>query len=301
MKTLFLSIIIALSPQKSDRVESTVTPFEFKMGEPVEWSFQVSTHDSSQVIWPDFKDTTSVGWHIITEGAIDTSLEGNQRLLSQTVVITRFDTTMQELLGVPFEIDGDTVYSEAHILSLIPTVLSGDDYHGLKPIEEAPFNWGRFFFWFSLFSGVGISGLLIYYHLLKKNTISTESEDYHPMLSPWEKAFRRLEKLEMSLSPQMNQKVFYGTLTRIFKEYMEEVTHYPAAESTSSELMIYLSKVKITVDLYNRLEKMLQEADWVKFAKGQLEEGSHSSHIKTIREFIQSVRPQPKEIEEHVS
>lgn len=304
MKGWLLSILTvgsALSPQKSDRVNSSVSPFEFKMGEPVEWVLSVSTEPESTVLWPAVSDTTSKGWAVVSVGSVDTTLENGLRMLTQKLVVTRFDTVMEELKGLPFVIDGDTVYSEAHLLSLIPTELSSEDYHGLKPIEEAPFNWGTFIFWASIGCAIIIGGLLIYYHFFSRSAKEkSELEEFSSTLSPWEKAFRRLEKLEMKRTPTMVQKPFYGYLTAILKEYMEEVTEYPAVESTSSELMGYLSKMRITVDLYNRLEKLLNEADSVKFAKGELPFESHEIHIQTVRIFVQSVRPEPK-IEEHVS
>ncbi len=309
MRTLWFVIAMGISllgeaaviPQVSDQVLSTVEPFEFKMGEPVTWEFKIVTSPNAQVIWPVLKDTTSKGWKVISVGAIDTSFENDVRSLTQKITVTRFDTVMEELKGLPFVIEGDTVHSAAHLLSLIPTELTGEDYHGLKPIEDAPFNWGNFFFWFSIVSAIGIGGLLAYYHLFAKPAKEEAEQIIQSHLSAWERAFRRLEKLEMKRSPNMVQKPFYAVLTSILKEYMEEVTEYPAVESTSAELMAFLSKMRITVELYNRVEELLRDADSVKFAKGELAFEEHEKHIQTVRQFIQFVRPEPVIEEAHVS
>jgi hypothetical protein len=62
-----------------------------------------------------------------------------------------------------------------------------------------------------------------------------------------------------------------------------------------------LSKMRITVELYNRVEELLRDADNVKFAKGELAFEEHEKHIQTVRQFIQFVRPEPVIEEAHVS
>jgi hypothetical protein len=94
--------------------------------------------------------------------------------------------------------------------------------------------------------------------------------------TPIEKATGLLQQLEQKhLIEKGEIKSYYSELTDIARIYIEEAIHIPAMESTTSELIdalrIAASKQKLSLapETVENLEKVLRQADLVKFAKSK--------------------------------
>jgi len=105
-------------------------------------------------------------------------------------------------------------------------------------------------------------------------------------------------------------KSYYSELTNIARNYIEEEIEIPAMESTTSELIAGLRKVanqkklKLSKETLENLEKVLMQADLVKFAKVkpldfEIEEDKKriSSSIVTIHKAIPTIVEQNDELE----
>ena len=70
-------------------------------------------------------------------------------------------------------------------------------------------------------------------------------------------------------------KEYYSELTDIARNYIEEAIHIPAMESTTSELIQAIrtastkKKMTLTPETVENLERVLRQADLVKFAKSK--------------------------------
>ncbi|WP_321539627.1 hypothetical protein [Flavobacterium piscinae] len=100
-------------------------------------------------------------------------------------------------------------------------------------------------------------------------------------------------------------KEYYSELTDIARTYIEEAIEIPAMESTTDELIaafkiaVVKKKLSLTDETIKNLEKVLKQADLVKFAKSKpLEFEIADDKIKiekTIYKIHQSI---PEEVEE---
>ena len=148
-------------------------------------------------------------------------------------------------------------------------------------------------------------GYLIYYLIQKNKKPKVEEIVY---ASPIEKATAHLKTLEKkSLVERGEVKAYYSELTDIVRTYIEEAIEIPAMESTTDELIaafkiaIVKKKLALNDETIKNLERVLKQADLVKFAKSkplEFEIVEDKSKIeKTIYKIHQSI---PEVVEEEL-
>ncbi len=111
--------------------------------------------------------------------------------------------------------------------------------------------------------------------------------------TPIEKATSLLNNLEKKELWQKGEiKEYYSELTDIARNYIEEAIEIPAMESTTSELIAGLKaasvkkKMTVTPETIENLERVLKQADLVKFAKSKPVEYEITSDKEKIQKAI---------------
>jgi hypothetical protein len=114
---------------------------------------------------------------------------------------------------------------------------------------------------------------LIYWVIKKRQQKKLQEEIYK---TPIEKATSLLDTLEKKELWQKGEvKAYYSELTDIARNYIEEAIEIPAMESTTSELIQGLraasvkKKMTLSQEIIENLERVLKQADLVKFAKSK--------------------------------
>ncbi|MGA9639423.1 hypothetical protein, partial [Flavobacterium sp.] len=113
----------------------------------------------------------------------------------------------------------------------------------------------------------------VYWYMKKYQKKKIEAEVYK---TPIERATILMNTLEEKGLWQKGEiKEYYSELTDIARNYIEEAIEIPAMESTTSELIAGLKaasikkKMKLTQETIENLERVLKQADLVKFAKSK--------------------------------
>lgn len=115
-----------------------------------------------------------------------------------------------------------------------------------------------------------------------------------------------LEKKELWQKGEV--KNYYSELTDIARNYIEEAIHIPAMESTTSELIAALrsatvkKKMSLTPETVENLERVLRQADLVKFAKSKpmdFEITEDRNKIEKVIVTLDKSIPQEVEIEDN--
>ncbi len=149
--------------------------------------------------------------------------------------------------------------------------------------------------WLWLLIGLGIIGLgvLIYLFLIKKKSNFKEQEIVY---TPIEKATIGLKNLEeKQLIEKGAVKDYYSELTDIARVYLEEAVKFPAMENTTDELVENLRKTAIrrklafSEDMIVALEKVLKQADLVKFAKSKPLEFEITNDRNTVENTLRTM------------
>ena len=235
---------------------------------------------------------------------IDTvpSTEGN--LLHQTLILTSFDSGQYLLPQIPVSfVKGEqrqTLNTNSLLLIVKPYPVSQDtvQLQPIKPIVAEPKTIEDYL---SVIIGIGVVALLGFlgYFFYKRKQNKAVPEPIVIKRPPFEVAMEKIESLRASKLWQQNKiKAYQSELTFILREYLEERFHIKALESTSDEIIEDLTRLdEIGEDWRTELNKILQTADLVKFAKAIPPIEVHAAGLDTLEAFVLETKPKPKPVE----
>lgn len=234
---------------------------------------------------------------ILTNGPLDTIFDKGDYLLRKELRITSFDSGYHWIPEIPvnYAIQGgkSDVVKTMRVPLEVRTFPIETDTVALQPIKdiiEEPINFMDILPY--LAGGVGMFGILLaiwWFFIRKKEEeeIVVEEVDMRPahVIS--------LEKLELLRRKKLWQsgqiKAFHTELTYIFREYLERRFEIRALESTSDEIILGLksqSKQPISSDWFNKIMRLLNIADLVKFAKAEPPIQTHEEMLDLTEQFI---------------
>ncbi len=231
------------------------------------------------------------------------SSEGN--LLHQTLILTSFDSGQYLIPQIPVSfLSGDqrqTVNTNTLLLIVNPYPVSQDTVQ-LQPIKGIIAEEKTIEDYLFVLIGIGIVALLGFlgYFFYKR---SQNQEELAPLVikrPPYEVAMEKIESLRASKLWQQNKiKAYQSELTFILREYLEDRFKIKALESTSDEIIEDLKKLdEVGEDWRDELNKILQTADLVKFAKAIPPVEVHAAGLDKLETFVVQTKPQPKPVEE---
>lgn len=130
-----------------------------------------------------------------------------------------------------------------------------------------------------------IAVLLGYFWRARQRKLLPEPVYIDPR-SPEEIANEELnELLSRNLLDSGKEKVFYGELSRILRQFLERILGVSLMELTSYECLQQL-RSRLDVQTSKRVENVLTEGDMVKFAKTALNSDEHETNVRRVREVI---------------
>lgn len=246
------------------------------IGDQVEYKIGITIPQKAIVKWPLILDTITSNIEVIDRNAIDTILENHVMSLSQTILVTSFDSGYFEIpivnFGIVFEND-TTIYSTSTgALFLQVYVPEVDTAQAFKPIISPfsePYTLKEILPWVIGFLAVIIVvSLLVYYISKRRKNKPIFSSKVTPKLPPHVIALNELEELRLEKIWQSGKiKKYYTVLTNITREYLTNRYQLDALEMTSHEILNYLENKKINKNAMTKLSGVLYMADMVKFAK----------------------------------
>lgn len=81
---------------------------------------------------------------------------------------------------------------------------------------------------------------------------------------------------------------YYAALSWVVRECLENEYGFPALEQTTAEIARHLGKTPFPASLRPDVQHLLEQADWVKFAKAQLETKHHEQWLQTARRICRA-------------
>jgi len=268
-----LLLISSLSFAQTKQLEASVDTTKNKIGAQFTLTLKAKVNATSKVNFPNAKNFGRL--EVIESYPIDTVKEDSRYELIKKYGLTQFDSGKYVIPRIPVLIDNKPVFSDSikvEVFNIKVDTLKQKMFD-IKPIiqvEKPMGDWWKYLLGFVLLLGLGFLG----YFLWKKyKKVPEKSIVYN---SPIEKATSLLQLLENKhLLEKGEVKEYYSELTDIARDYIEEAIEIPAKESTTSELIVALraasnkKKMKLSKDTLEGLEKVLKQADLVKFAKSK--------------------------------
>ncbi len=269
---LFLCLGLNAFAQQN-RITTSIDTTRNKIGAQFNLTLKTTVDTSDLVVFPS--GTNFGNLEVIRSYVIDTIKKDNQYELIKKYGLTQFDSGKYAIPRLPVLINEKRFYSDSlkiEISNVKVDTLKQKMYE-IKAITkvDAPLgSWWKYVLGLLLIIGIGF---LVYYLIKKLQVKKLEKEIYK---TPIEKATSLLKNLETKQLWQKGEiKSYYSELTDIARIYIEEEIHIPAMESTTTELITALRKVanqkkmKLSKETLRDLEKVLQQADLVKFAKSK--------------------------------
>ena len=299
---LFFLISSSIFAQQN-QVETKIDKVKNKIGAQFNVTFKTTVDTNATVVFPKAKNFGSL--EVIRSYVVDTIKKGSQYELIKQYGLTQFDSGKYVIPKMPILINNKPFYSDTlqvHVSDVVVDTLKQKMFDIKSVIQETKSigNWWKYLLGFLIILGIGA---LIYYLLKRRQDKKLAQEGY---ASPIEKAIGLLKNLEKKQLWQKGEtKTYYSELTDIAREYIEEVIQIPAKESTTNELILGLKKaitnkkLKLTKESVANLEKVLKQADLVKFAKSQPLDFEIAEDQKRIEKSIISLHQSiPTETEE---
>lgn len=295
---LFFLISTSLFAQK---VTTSIDSTKKKIGAEFKLTLKTDVDTLSKVKFPNAKFFGPL--EVIQSYKIDTVKNGARYELIKKYGLTQFDSGKYTIPRIPVLINGKPSFSDSIKVEVndVKVDTLKQKMYDIKDIAKVESPLGSWWIYLLVLLVIGVIGYFVYKFIKKRQ--SQPKVEAIVYTSPIEKATSLLQQLEKKELWQKGEiKNYYSELTDIARNYIEEEIHIPAMESTTSELIEGLrkaakqQKLKLSNETVENLEKVLKQADLVKFAKVkpldfEIEEDKKriSSSIVTIHKSIPEI------------
>lgn len=303
MKLKLYILLLFTSSLFSQKVTTAIDSTKKKIGAEFKLTLKTEVDTNSKVVFPNRQFIGNL--EVIQSYKIDTIKKGSRHELIKKYGLTQFDSGNYFVGRLPVMINGKPYFSDSLNVEVKEVVVDTlkQKMYDIKDIapEKAQSDWWKYVLGVLLLALAGF-GLYRYFKNRPKKEKPVVVVEYK---SPIEKATSLLQQLEQKELWQKGEiKSYYSELTDIARTYIEEEIHIPAMESTTSELIEALrraskqKKLKLSNETVVHLEKVLKQADLVKFAKSKPLDFEIEEDKKRIANTIVTIHKSiPKEIE----
>ncbi|MEL1256007.1 hypothetical protein AAEO57_19610 [Flavobacterium sp. DGU38] len=270
---IFLFLLSSAVFAQSKQIETSIDTTKNKIGAEFKLTLKTVVSSKSKVVFPALKNIGAL--EVIQSYPIDTVKKDGTYELIKKYGLTQFDSGRYVIPPVKILIDKKPHLSEpvsVEVASIKVDTLQQKMYD-IKDISTVESGIGEWWIYLLIVILIIAIGAFVYWYMKKHQKKKIEEEVYK---TPIEKATSLLNVLEKKELWQKGEiKEYYSELTDIARNYIEEAIQIPAMESTTSELIQGLKtastkkKMSLTPETVENLERVLRQADLVKFAKSK--------------------------------
>ena len=297
MLNLLLAIVVSAS------IDSTT----LMIGDQTDLHLRVTHEATESVQMPAFGEQLQDGIEIVDKTIVDTlKLNDGRVQLNQYLTLTSFKDSLFSIDPIAVVSGEDTFWTEALALNVVQpfevdTTLAITD---IKDIEKAPIWWWGIIRWILLgllIAGLCVGGYYLWRWIESKRKPEEEQIDPELLRPADEVALEKLDEIKaQKIWKDGKVKEYQTELTDVVREYIGRRFDVHSTEKTSDETLQELKPILVKGDglqvtgdgkaLYDRLKKMLQMADLVKFAKWHTTPDENEQALSTAYEFVNSTR-----------
>lgn len=307
LNLLILMIGGALLPAQSNGanigVKATLDSAYIIMGRQTTLHVEITEPDNIEggyflpdTAWKDVEITR------IVEPGDTSSLGSGRRQILQDIIIQSFDSGLYTLPPVLYIAGGETIASNRPVLKVIPvpvdSMLTVHDYADVADIDRQFLDYfpdwvTDYGLWILLVIAAIAIGLYIYMKYMRHGRMPLAPAK--KPIPPYEMAIRQLNELkESNLCERGLEKEYYTRLTDILRTYMDKRFNINAMEMTSTQILHALQHNEATRIPRKYMTKVLEMADFVKFAKVRPMPDDNIQAFRSAMQFVEDTRPMPE-------
>ena len=279
-------------------VSATMDSTILLVGEQTRLTFTVAQMRDRQVCAPVFSDTIVSGLEIVERLPLDTQLADDGLLLvSQSYVLTSFDSALYFIDAQPFVDGADTLYSNPLSLKVvsIPVDTAQHAIADIKPVYAPPFDWPLF--WLIVLITLGVAalaviGFFVYRYVKRHAAPSAEVAEPQDLRPAHEIALERLDVIKAEKLWQQNRtKEYHTQLTDVVRDYIARRFSICAVEQTSAEILAGIQpELSGQKTVYADLKTLLTTSDLVKFAKYKPLVSEDEKSLALAYQFVEATK-----------
>lgn len=270
---IFLFLLSSAIFAQQKQVETSIDTTKNKIGAEFKLTLKTVVSSKSKVVFPKQKSFGSL--EVIQSYPVDTVKKNDTYELIKKYGLTQFDSGKYVIPSVQILIDkkpyfSDSIRVEVANVKIDTLKQKMFDIKDITADDNGIGDWWKYVLALIIILGIGA---FVYWFVKKRQQKKIEEEVYK---TPIEKATSLMNNLEQKELWQKGEiKEYYSELTDIARNYIEEAIHIPAMESTTSELIMAIKtastkkKMALTPETVENLERVLRQADLVKFAKSK--------------------------------
>lgn len=172
--------------------------------------------------------------------------------------------------------------------------MNAENIHDIKTIRETTFSWKDLIPTMK-WIGIGLLGMILLYNvfkrLRKKEEEVEEIVEEVIVIPPHTLALNALNDLDKRKVWQSGDvKAYQSELTDIMRQYIENRYNVNALEMTTGEIKSGLKKAGVQSTLVDKLLEILQIADIVKFAKGEVRDELNQQFMEAARQWVNDTK-----------
>ena len=279
-------------------VSATMDSTILLVGEQTRLTFTVAQMRDRQVCAPVFSDTIVSGLEIVERLPLDTQLADDGLLLvSQSYVLTSFDSALYFIDSQPFVDGADTLYSNPLSLKVvsIPVDTAQHAIADIKPVYAPPFDWPLFWLIVLITLGVvalAVIGFFVYRYVKRHAAPSAEVAEPQDLRPAHEIALERLDVIKAEKLWQQNRtKEYHTQLTDVVRDYIARRFGICAVEQTSAEILAGIQPaLSGQKTVYADLKTLLTTSDLVKFAKYKPLVSEDEKSLALAYQFVEATK-----------
>lgn len=248
------------------------------------------------LIIPENNFTPEVEIINVTKGDT-TNIKNNRIQIKRDIIITSFDSGFHTIPPIISLLENDTFATEPLFLKVVPAFVDETKLE-IKDIKEpweprfVLFDYIPWYVWIILLL-ILLVAAAIYVYIKYFGKIVEEAKVFVPKIPSHEKALNELSKLkEEKLWQAGQEKEYFTRLIDILREYIDSRFSINAMEMTTTEILNSLRSNKESKLAENNIRKILEVADFVKFAKMRPLPEDNEMAMRNALEFVEMTIPQ---------
>lgn len=234
----------------------------------------------------------------VTEPVIN-DLGNNRKELLQDIVVQSFDSGMYTLPPVYFIDGGETIASNRPVLKVLPVAVDSlvtvHDFTDVVDVKRRFFDYfpdwvTDYGLWILLVLVVIGASVFVYFKWIKQGKLPLVVAK--KPVPPYQLAMQQLQTLhEEHLCEKGQEREFYTRLTDILRSYLDARFGINAMEMTSTQIRRCLRDNEHTKMSEKYMSRILEIADFVKFAKIRPLPEDNAGAYKSALQFVEETKP----------